>query len=82
MSISCFATVYLVVFAYKWAQRNMLNLTWCMHMTKCMWNIGMRYQNYAQWILVHNARVVHVSCQCDEEEMNIRYRCVVKCFTL
>jgi hypothetical protein len=36
-----------------------------------MWNIDAQYKNCAQWILTHNARVVHVSCWCDEEEMPV-----------
>jgi hypothetical protein len=41
-----------------------------------MWNIGV------QWILAHNARIVHVSCECNEEEMHSRFRCAEKNFTL
>jgi hypothetical protein len=43
-----------------------------------MWNIGVQYRNRAQWILEHNARVVHVSCRYDEEEMHSRFRCAEK----
>jgi hypothetical protein len=47
-----------------------------------MWNIGARYQNCAQWILAHNAKVVRASCRRDEEEMHSRYRCAGKAFYL
>jgi hypothetical protein len=60
----------------------MLNLTWCMHRMKCMWNIGARYKNYVWWILTHNARVVRMSSRCDEEEMHSRFRLVENHFTL
>jgi hypothetical protein len=82
MSISCFATVYSVVCTDIWAIWNMLNLTWCMHRMKCMWNIDARYRNCAQWIFAHTARVVRVSCRCDEEEMHSRFRCAENHFTL
>ena len=44
-----------------------------------MWNIGVQYRNYVQWILAHNARVVHVSSQYDEEEMHSGFRFTEKC---
>jgi hypothetical protein len=40
-----------------------------------MWSIGARYQNCAQWILAHNAKVVRASCRRDREEMHSGYRC-------
>jgi hypothetical protein len=43
-----------------------------------MWNISVQYQNCAQWILVHNARIVRVSSWYDEEEMHSRFRCMEK----
>jgi hypothetical protein len=49
---------------------------------KCMWSISARYQNCAQWILAHNAKVVHASCQRDGEEMHSGYRCAETRFTL
>jgi hypothetical protein len=35
--------------------------------------------NCAQWILMHNAKVLRVSSQYDEEEMRSRFRCTEKC---
>jgi hypothetical protein len=43
-----------------------------------MWNISAQYRNYVQWILAHNARVVHGSSRYDEEEMHGIFRCVEK----
>jgi hypothetical protein len=47
-----------------------------------MWNIGAWYQNCAQWILAHNAKVVRASCRRDEEEMHSRYSVREKQFYL
>jgi hypothetical protein len=43
-----------------------------------MWNISAQYQNYAQWILTHNTRIMRVSSRYDEEEMHSRFRCAEK----
>jgi hypothetical protein len=53
-----------------------------MHREKCMWNISVRYQNCALWILVHNTKVVHTSYWHDGEEMHSVYRCAKARFTL